>query len=78
MTTSRFVELAFLFLFRVRVRAEQAAIRLILGTKPEGFVTGHDFSRAVNAAKSTWALQAAEKLLPVKGTGFSPYINPAK
>ena len=29
-------------------------------------------------AKIEWALQAAEKLSPVKGTGFSPYINPAK
>jgi hypothetical protein len=28
----------------------------------DGFVTGHDFSRAANAAKSTRALQAAEKL----------------
>jgi hypothetical protein len=39
---------------------------------------GHDFSRAVSAAKSTWALQAAEKLDPVKGTGFSPYITSLK
>jgi hypothetical protein len=26
-------------------------------------LSGHDFSRAVNATKSTWALQAAEELV---------------
>jgi len=30
--------------------------------KTEGFVSGHDFSRAANGAKLTRALQAAQKL----------------
>ena len=40
------------------------------------FVTGHDFSRAANALKSTRALQAAEKLGPEGGGGFNPRIKP--
>ncbi|MDR3776710.1 MAG: hypothetical protein P4K97_07425, partial [Terracidiphilus sp.] len=42
---------------------------------PFGFVTGHDFSRAVTAIKSKWALHAAEKLVRVVGRGFNPDIN---
>jgi zinc protease len=34
---------------------------------------GHDFSRAANAAKRGWALAPA-----LKGTGFSPYVDPSK
>ena len=37
---------------------------------------GHDFSRAANAAKPAWALQAAEKLIPEGGGGFNPRIKP--
>src|SRR5207344_1731375 len=36
------------------------------------FVTGHDLSRAENAAKSEPASQAAEKLLRAVGRGFIP------
>jgi hypothetical protein len=32
---------------------------------------GHDFSRAVKKHQNRWALQAAEKLVSVKGTGFT-------
>jgi 16S rRNA processing protein RimM len=49
------------------------------------FVSGHDFSRAAKTANMTWALAPAElskgknsQGATVKGTGFSPYINPAK
>jgi hypothetical protein len=49
------------------------------------FVTGHDFNRAAKAAKSTWALQAAEKLRMrlknpcfVTGHGFSRAVNAPK
>jgi hypothetical protein len=35
--------------------ALQAAEKLHLKAIREGFVTGHDFSRAANAAISTWA-----------------------
>jgi len=41
-------------------RALQTAEKLILGTKPQSLVSGHDFSRATNVAKSTWALAPAE------------------
>jgi hypothetical protein len=40
----------------------RAAEELIGRHKLKGFVKGHDFSRAANAAKSTRALQLAEKL----------------
>jgi hypothetical protein len=39
---------------------------------------GHGFSRAAQPPLWVSALGVLEKLLPVKGTGFSPYINPAK
>jgi hypothetical protein len=42
------------------------------------FVTGHDFSRVAQTAKSTWALQAAEKLVALKGHGFSRALNAVK
>jgi hypothetical protein len=38
----------------------QTAEKLDIGTKPQGFVSGHDFSRAANAAKWTWALAPAK------------------
>jgi hypothetical protein len=60
------------------MRAHQAEKKLVPANIREGSVSGHDFSRAVDAAKSTRALQAAGKLDALKGTGFSPYINPAK
>jgi NodT family efflux transporter outer membrane factor (OMF) lipoprotein len=60
------------------MRAPQAEKKLVPANIREGSVSGHDFSRAVDAAKSTRALQAAGKLDALKGTGFSPYINPAK
>jgi hypothetical protein len=50
--------------------AKQAAEKLILGTKPQSFVSGHDFSRAANVAKSTWALAPAK-------LQFAPESNPA-
>jgi hypothetical protein len=31
--------------------ALQAAEKLLFGVKPQGFVKGHDFSRAIKAAK---------------------------
>jgi len=37
----------------------------------DGFVSGHDFSRAAKEMRSTWALQAAEKLIALKGHDFS-------
>jgi nicotinate-nucleotide adenylyltransferase len=51
-----------------------------------GFVTGHDLKAcpersrtgAVNAEKSSWALQAAEKPDPEGGGGFNPRINLAE
>ena len=49
--------------------------RLGSGRFSAGFVSGHDLSRAANARKQSRALQAAEKLCSLKGTGFSPYIN---
>jgi hypothetical protein len=42
------------------------------------FVTGHDFSRAANAAISTWASQPAEKLDLEGGGGFNPRIKPTE
>jgi hypothetical protein len=39
---------------------------------------GRGFSRAVNAPKSTQALQAAEKLIVLKGHGFSRAANVPK
>jgi hypothetical protein len=41
------------------VRAKQAAEKLRSKAIRKGFVTGHDFSRAANAAISTWALAPA-------------------
>jgi hypothetical protein len=41
--------------------AKQATEEFSLIANCESFVSGHDFSRAANAAKSTRALQAAEK-----------------
>jgi hypothetical protein len=38
-------------------------------------VSGHDFSRAVTAAKSTRPLQAAEKLTVLKGHDFSRAVS---
>src|ERR1035437_9448006 len=36
---------------------------------------GWGFSRAVRGQRADTALQAAEKLVSVKGTGFRPYIS---
>jgi putative ATPase len=43
-----------------------------------GSVSGHDFSRAESANIQDRASAPAEKLDSAEGTGFSPYINPAK
>jgi hypothetical protein len=63
---------------RLRIAPSSRAKQCILSSKPDdnchrnrlsetfGFVSGHDFSRAVRA-KSIWALQAAEKLRLLKG-----------
>ena len=55
---------------QIQLWALQAAEKLILGTKPQSFVSGHDFSRAANVAKSTWALAPAK-------FQFAPESNPA-
>jgi hypothetical protein len=44
----------------------QAAEKLVFGANPQGFVTGHDFSRAANAAKSTWASAPAKLVFAQK------------
>jgi hypothetical protein len=41
----------------------------------EGFVSGHDFSRAESDAKSSWALAPEEKLDSEGGGGFNPRIK---
>jgi ribosomal-protein-alanine N-acetyltransferase len=53
--------------------AEQAAEKL-LSEPPQA--SGHGFSRVINAAKSAWALQTAEKLDAEGGGGFNPRIRP--
>jgi UDP-N-acetylmuramate dehydrogenase len=47
-------------------------------TKASLEASGHDFSRAINAAKSTGALQAAEKLKAEGDGGFNPHAKPIK
>jgi hypothetical protein len=39
---------------------------------------GHDFSSAAKSRQNQWALQAAEKLVALKGHGFSRAVNAVK
>ena len=55
--------------------APHAAKEHTLNSEERRFVSGHDFSRAENAAKSRWALQTAEKLDAEGGGGFNPRIK---
>jgi hypothetical protein len=51
----------------------QAAEKLGIDTNLQGFVTGHDFSRAANAAKRTWALAPAKLYFaPKSNSGLFP------
>ena len=62
--------------YNAKITRSQCAITAMGAkeTKSETF-SPSCFSRAENAPNERWALQAAEKLNPMKGTGFSPYIN---
>jgi amino acid adenylation domain-containing protein len=66
----------------------QAAEKLSSSAIREGFVTGHDFSRAVDAEESAWALAPAGGSPPISSdiprssafkssTASSPFENPA-